>query len=72
MAGTVEGGKAAGATNKSKYGADYYSKIGQMGAKAYRKRQKEGIAKPRGFAAMDKEKISAAGRKGGSISRRLK
>jgi hypothetical protein len=33
MAGTKAGGKAAAATNKSKYGADFYAKIGAAGGK---------------------------------------
>lgn len=36
MAGTKEGGKAAAKTNKNKYGADFYSKIGSMGGKRSR------------------------------------
>ena len=33
MAGTKAGGKAAAATNKAKYGADFYAKIGANGGK---------------------------------------
>jgi uncharacterized protein len=33
MAGTKLGGKAAAATNKKKYGADYYARIGAEGGK---------------------------------------
>ena len=33
MAGTKQGGKAAASTNKTKYGADFYAKIGAMGGK---------------------------------------
>ena len=33
MAGTKSGGKAAAATNKSKYGADFYARIGAKGGK---------------------------------------
>lgn len=33
MAGTVEGGMAARDTNKEKYGADFYAKIGAKGGK---------------------------------------
>jgi hypothetical protein len=33
MSGTVEGGKAAAETNKNKYGADFYVKIGAIGGK---------------------------------------
>lgn len=31
MAGTVEGGKEAARTNKKKYGADFYARIGAKG-----------------------------------------
>jgi len=31
MAGTISGGKQAAATNKQKYGKDFYSKIGKLG-----------------------------------------
>lgn len=33
MAGTSEGGKQAAATNKKKYGSDFYRSIGAMGGK---------------------------------------
>ena len=33
MAGTKAGGKAAASTNKTKYGSDFYAKIGAMGGK---------------------------------------
>lgn len=33
MAGTKEGGAKASATNKVKYGADFYQKIGAKGGK---------------------------------------
>lgn len=33
MAGTQAGGKVAAVTNKKKYGADFYAKIGAMGGK---------------------------------------
>lgn len=65
-----EAGLKAAQTHKSKYGEDYYSKLGKQGAEAYKQRLEEGVAKPRGFAAMDKEKVRAAGSRGGSVSRR--
>ena len=34
MSGTLSGGKKAAATNKSRYGQDWYSKIGSIGGKA--------------------------------------
>jgi general stress protein YciG len=62
MAGTVQGGKAAAATNKAKYGKDFYAKIGAKGGK---------LGKTGGFAA-NKELARLAGAKGGRISRRSK
>lgn len=66
MAGTREGGKRAAATNKAKYGEDFYAKIGEQGGKN---------GNTGGFAY---SKTSGenwhieAGRKGGLISRRSK
>lgn len=34
MGGTVGGGKRASATNRARYGADYYTQIGTMGGKS--------------------------------------
>lgn len=62
MAGTVIGGKAAAATNKSKYGADFYARIGAIGGK----RGRTG-----GFWA-NRELARRAGAIGGKISRRTK
>lgn len=62
MAGTKTGGKAAASTNKQKYGADFYAKIGAMGGKK---------GKTGGFYA-NRELARAAGAKGGRISRRTK
>ena len=62
MAGTKEGGKAAAQTNKTKYGADYYSRIGAEGGKKSRNG---------GFYA-NRELARIAGAKGGRISRRTK
>jgi len=69
---TEEGGRKARDTNKAKYGEDYYSKIGKLGADKYIELQKEGIAKPRGFAVMDKDKLRAVSIQGGRIGRRTK
>lgn len=33
MAGTLAGGKKAAATNKAKYGADFYAKMGAKGGR---------------------------------------
>ena len=71
MAGTAEGGQKAAQTNKEIHGKDFYKKIGLIGAEAYRKKVKEGTAKPRGFA-YSHELAVAAGSKGGKISRRTK
>jgi uncharacterized protein len=59
MAGSIEGGKKAAATNKDKFGKDYYKKVGALGGKA---------KVPKGFAISGK--AIEAGRKGGTISRR--
>lgn len=60
MAGTKAGGKAAAATNKAKYGADFYAKIGASGGKK---------GTTGGFFA-NRDLARAAGAKGGRISRR--
>lgn len=62
MAGTKTGGKAAAATNKAKYGADFYAKIGAKGGTKGR---------TGGFFA-NRELARLAGAKGGRISRRTK
>jgi uncharacterized protein len=62
MAGTKDGGKAAASTNKTKYGSDFYAKIGAMGGKK---------GKTGGFYA-NRELARVAGAKGGRISRRTK
>lgn len=62
MAGTKSGGKAAAATNKAKYGPDFYAKIGAKGGK---------IGRTGGFFA-NRELARLAGAKGGRISRRPK
>ena len=62
MTGTKVGGKAAASTNKKKYGADFYAKIGAMGGKKGR---------TGGFYA-NRDLARAAGAKGGRISRRTK
>ena len=62
MAGTKTGGKSAASTNKAKYGADFYARIGAMGGKQ---------GHTGGFAA-NRELARAAGAKGGRISRRTK
>lgn len=60
MAGTKAGGQKAAATNKSKYGKDFYAKIGKVGGK---------LGRTGGFYA-NRDLARKAGRKGGRISRR--
>jgi hypothetical protein len=62
MAGTKSGGKAAAKTNKTKYGADFYARIGAAGGK---KGHTGGFFKNRELARI-------AGARGGRISRRSK
>lgn len=62
MAGTPQGGAKAAATNRSKYGGDFYARIGAMGGK---------IGRTGGFYA-NRELARIAGAKGGRISRRTK
>lgn len=62
MAGTKAGGKAAANTNKTKYGADFYARIGAIGGKK---------GHTGGFYA-NRELARKAGAKGGRISRRTK
>jgi hypothetical protein len=62
MAGTKAGGRAAAATNKSKYGADFYAKIGAVGGRK---------GHTGGFYA-NRELARTAGARGGRISRRIK
>lgn len=60
MAGTKTGGEQAAATNKAKYGEDFYKKIGAKGGK---------LGRTGGFFA-NRELASIAGAKGGAISKR--
>lgn len=60
MSGTVEGGKRTAATNKSKYGKDFYARIGQMGGK---------LGRTGGFYA-NRDLARKAGQKGGQLSSR--
>ena len=62
MAGTVKGGEAAAKTNRERYGADFYARIGAKGGKKGR---------TGGFFA-NRELARLAGAKGGRISRRSK
>ena len=60
MAGTKEGGLKAAATNKAKYGAEFYARIGQKGGR---------LGRTGGFAA-NPALARIAGAKGGRISKR--
>lgn len=60
MAGTRIGGQAAAQTNKERYGADFYAKIGAKGGR---------LGRTGGFHA-NRELARQAGAKGGKISRR--
>jgi uncharacterized protein len=60
MAGTAKGGQKAAATNKSKYGKDFYARIGAMGGK---------LGRTGGFYA-NRDLAREAGRRGGRLSRR--
>lgn len=62
MAGTKAGGKAAAQTNKTKYGSDFYAKIGAKGGR---------LGKTGGFYA-NRELARIAGSRGGRVSRRTK
>jgi hypothetical protein len=71
MAGTRDGGAKAAATNKTKYGSDFYAMIGAKGGK----RGKTGgfASEKKGADGMTgKERARLAGSKGGRISRRSK
>lgn len=60
VAGTKAGGKKAAATNKEKYGSEFYANIGRKGGQN---------GHTGGFAA-NPELAKEAGRKGGTISKR--
>jgi uncharacterized protein len=62
MAGTKDGGRKAASTNKTKYGKDFYARIGQMGGK---------MGRTGGFYA-NRELAREAGARGGRVSRRRK
>lgn len=60
MAGTEPGGEKAAATNKKRYGSDFYVRIGAIGGKKSRG----------GGFAKNPELAREAGRKGGMASRK--
>lgn len=61
MSGTRLGGLRAAATNKQKYGENFYIEIGRRGGQN---------GHSGGFVTMDKERVRACGRKGGLTSSR--
>lgn len=71
MPGTVEGGLKTTETNKKKYGADYYRRIGKLGGI---KSRGGGFATPKigidGLTGPERAKL--AGAKGGKISKKNK
>jgi general stress protein YciG len=71
MAGTKSGGLKAAERNKALHGDDFYARIGSKGGKnAYKINPETGKAL-KGFA-LNAERARAAGRLGGSISKRGK
>ena len=62
MPGTLEGGRKAAATNKAKYGSDFYANIGRKGGS-------KSHPETRPFA-LDPELAKRCGRNGGKKSRR--
>lgn len=60
MPGTAAGGRKAAATNKARYGAEFYQQIGAAG----------GAKSNKGGFAKNPELARIAGRKGGLKSRR--
>lgn len=60
MSGTKTGGQKASATNRARYGENWYARIGSMGGK---------VGGMKGFAR-NPELAKIAGRKGGQISKR--
>ena len=63
MSGTKAGGVKAKQAMLSKYGKDYYAKIGAIGGK------KTGY---KGFATMDRDRLIEVSAKGGKIGKRGK
>lgn len=61
MAGTKAGAKKAAATNRLRYGDDFYSRIGKIGGQN---------GHTGGFKSKTHEFCAECGRKGGLISRR--
>jgi general stress protein YciG len=62
MSGTRDGGLKTAKTNKDKFGDDFYRNIGKIGGQS---------KVPKGFA-VNKELAVESGKKGGTISKRVK
>ena len=62
MAGTIEGGRKAAATNKKRHGKDFYANIGRKGGSKSRPESR--------WWSLHPELAQKAGHKGGTISRR--
>lgn len=71
MAGTIPGGKLAASTNKKKYGADFYARIGALGGKNGRT---GGFASDKVGAdgLTGRQRAAIKGAVGGRVSRRHK
>ena len=69
MAGTLEGGRKAAATNKKLHGKDFYKRLGSLGGK---KGTTGGFASNKVGAdgLTGKERAKLAGMKGGKMSKR--
>jgi general stress protein YciG len=65
MSGTKEGSAKAAATNIRRHGKDFYKRIGHLGGSSPKTR-------PAGFATMSREAVSAAGRKGGKVTAKMR
>jgi general stress protein YciG len=65
MTNRQTGGQKTAATNKARYGADFYVRLGEKGGKSYNRAS----SPPKGFAA-DRERARRAGKIGGTRSRR--
>ena len=70
MAGTKAGGLKAAASNKARYGRDWYAKIGKLGGSALVENKGFGSAKRGADGLTGLERARIAGAKGGAISKR--
>lgn len=70
MAGTKEGGLKAAATNKAKYGDNFYSNIGKMGGSNGSPDRGFGSEKVGKDGLTGRERARLAGEKGGKKSKR--